>query len=325
MEGTDGISYTEFTPTPCSRPSTTGTSTRPTAVSSRWAARTSGEHHRRHRPDPTPHRGPRPRPHGAPGDPGRRPEVRQKASTGRSGCRPRTSPYRFFQYWMQIADADVERFLLQLTLLPVDEARHRRRPRRGAGPPGGPAGPGPRAHDDAARRGGLRRGRGRLGRPVRRQHRGPGTGAALDLLAGEVPCTELPRRRWSAPTSSTCSSPRASRPRRVTPVAPSTSGDQRQQRQGRTGLPARRGGPPGRIAPCSCARARAPTTESFCAEVDEGSPLYQSSFAPGSTHECERPQATAAPTAPAQGEDECPPEHPAVGFGPSGRRSLKTE
>ncbi len=34
----------------------------------------------------------------------------------------RTSPYRFFQYWMQIADADVERFLLQLTLLPVEEA-----------------------------------------------------------------------------------------------------------------------------------------------------------------------------------------------------------
>ena len=35
----------------------------------------------------------------------------------------RTSPYRFYQYWMQIADADVERFLLQLTLLPVAEAR----------------------------------------------------------------------------------------------------------------------------------------------------------------------------------------------------------
>jgi tyrosyl-tRNA synthetase len=35
----------------------------------------------------------------------------------------RTSPYRFYQYWMNVADADVERFLLQLTLLPVDEAR----------------------------------------------------------------------------------------------------------------------------------------------------------------------------------------------------------
>jgi tyrosyl-tRNA synthetase len=31
----------------------------------------------------------------------------------------RTSPYQFFQYWMNVADADIERFLLQLTLLPV--------------------------------------------------------------------------------------------------------------------------------------------------------------------------------------------------------------
>ena len=35
----------------------------------------------------------------------------------------RTSPYQFFQYWMQVPDADVERFLLQLTLLPVEECR----------------------------------------------------------------------------------------------------------------------------------------------------------------------------------------------------------
>ena len=34
----------------------------------------------------------------------------------------RTSPYQFFQYWMNVADADVARFLLQLTLLPVEEA-----------------------------------------------------------------------------------------------------------------------------------------------------------------------------------------------------------
>jgi tyrosyl-tRNA synthetase len=33
----------------------------------------------------------------------------------------KTSPYQFFQYWMNVADADIERFLLQLTLLPVDE------------------------------------------------------------------------------------------------------------------------------------------------------------------------------------------------------------
>jgi tyrosyl-tRNA synthetase len=35
----------------------------------------------------------------------------------------RTSPYQFFQYWMNVTDADVERFLLQLTLLPVGECQ----------------------------------------------------------------------------------------------------------------------------------------------------------------------------------------------------------
>ena len=35
----------------------------------------------------------------------------------------KTSPYQFFQYAMQMEDADAERFLLQLTLLPVDEAK----------------------------------------------------------------------------------------------------------------------------------------------------------------------------------------------------------
>ena len=44
-----------------------------------------------------------------------------------------TSPYAFFQYWMNVDDRDVERFLLQLTLLPVREidavvAAHRERP-----------------------------------------------------------------------------------------------------------------------------------------------------------------------------------------------------
>lgn len=33
----------------------------------------------------------------------------------------RTSPYAFFQYWMNVTDDDVERFLLQLTLLSVDD------------------------------------------------------------------------------------------------------------------------------------------------------------------------------------------------------------
>jgi tyrosyl-tRNA synthetase len=35
----------------------------------------------------------------------------------------RTSPYRFYQYWIQSDDRDVERFLLQLTMLPVAEVR----------------------------------------------------------------------------------------------------------------------------------------------------------------------------------------------------------
>jgi tyrosyl-tRNA synthetase len=34
-----------------------------------------------------------------------------------------TSPYAFFQYWMNVDDRDVERFLLQLTLLPVGDIR----------------------------------------------------------------------------------------------------------------------------------------------------------------------------------------------------------
>lgn len=50
----------------------------------------------------------------------------------------RTSPYRFFQFWMQTDDADVESRLLQLTFLPVDEvaavaARHREAPAKHLG------------------------------------------------------------------------------------------------------------------------------------------------------------------------------------------------
>ncbi|HUP75388.1 MAG TPA: tyrosine--tRNA ligase [Acidimicrobiales bacterium] len=35
----------------------------------------------------------------------------------------RTPPYRFYQYWMQSDDRDVEKFLLQLTMLTVDKVR----------------------------------------------------------------------------------------------------------------------------------------------------------------------------------------------------------
>ena len=50
----------------------------------------------------------------------------------------RTSPYAFYQYWMNVDDRDVERFLLQLTLLGVDEiaevvAAHVAAPERRAG------------------------------------------------------------------------------------------------------------------------------------------------------------------------------------------------
>jgi tyrosyl-tRNA synthetase len=47
-----------------------------------------------------------------------------KSEAGNVWLSPRrTSPYQFFQYWMQVPDADVERFLLQLTMLPVDDCR----------------------------------------------------------------------------------------------------------------------------------------------------------------------------------------------------------
>ncbi len=50
----------------------------------------------------------------------------------------RTSPYAFFQWWMQVPDGDVERFLLGFTLLPVEECRavaawHRSDPARRTG------------------------------------------------------------------------------------------------------------------------------------------------------------------------------------------------
>ena len=50
----------------------------------------------------------------------------------------RTSPYAFYQYWIQVDDRDIERFLLQLTLLEVDAiaeavARHAEAPHERAG------------------------------------------------------------------------------------------------------------------------------------------------------------------------------------------------
>lgn len=107
----------------------------------------------------------------------------------------RTSPYRFYQYWMQIADDDVERFLLQLTLLPVDKARaiattHREAPQRRTGQRalarqlttmlhGEVACAGAEAASDVLFGGST----DDLG------------GATLDLLAEEVPCTTLAREQ----------------------------------------------------------------------------------------------------------------------------------
>jgi tyrosyl-tRNA synthetase len=110
----------------------------------------------------------------------------------------RTSPYRFFQYWMHVPDADLERFLLQLTLLPVDEARAVAA-----------------AHQSAPER---REGQRRLAREVTTIVHGTGAaaaaeaasrvlfGASLDgvdaatlaAVAGEVPTTTVDRARLAA-------------------------------------------------------------------------------------------------------------------------------
>lgn len=104
----------------------------------------------------------------------------------------RTSPYRFFQYWMQIADADVERFLLQLTLLPVDEAHavaaaHAEAPARREGQRALARQLTTMLHGEAACAGAEAASGVLFGGSTEDL-----TGAALDLLAGEVPCTELP-------------------------------------------------------------------------------------------------------------------------------------
>ena len=59
----------------------------------------------------------------------------------------RTSPYRFFQFWMQTDDADVERLLLQMTLLPLEQVREIVATHATAPPaPQRPACPGARGH-----------------------------------------------------------------------------------------------------------------------------------------------------------------------------------
>jgi tyrosyl-tRNA synthetase len=126
----------------------------------------------------------------------------------------RTSPYQFFQYWMNIPDADVERFLLQLTLLPIEECQAIAA-----------------AHVQAPSK---REGQRRLAREVTTLVHGPAAAAAaeeasavlfggspagaseraLEFLAGEVPTspftpgTELARALAGTPLASSLSDAR---------------------------------------------------------------------------------------------------------------------
>ena len=124
----------------------------------------------------------------------------------------RTSPYALYQYFVNLPDADVERYLLQLTLVPVDEARRRRRRARpGARAARRPAAAGLGDVRADPRRGGGRRGRG----GVHGVHeRG---GLALGRAARGARRTRSRRRtpRSSAATSSTSWSRPASRPARA--------------------------------------------------------------------------------------------------------------
>jgi tyrosyl-tRNA synthetase len=105
----------------------------------------------------------------------------------------RTSPYRFFQYWMQADDADVTRLLLQLTLVPVAEvhglaAQHAEAPgkrlaqRRLATEVTALVHGAPAAADAELASGVL------FGAPL-----GAVPEAVLAGLAGEVPTVEVPR------------------------------------------------------------------------------------------------------------------------------------
>ena len=104
----------------------------------------------------------------------------------------RTSPYGFYQYWMQIADADVERFLLQLTLLPVDEAlaiaaAHAKTPPRRDGQRALARQLTTMLHGEEAAAGAEAASAVLFGAAA-----GDLTGTVLDTVAAEVPTTELP-------------------------------------------------------------------------------------------------------------------------------------
>ncbi len=63
-----------------------------------------------------------------------------------------TSPYEFYQYWINTDDADVKRFLALFTFLPMEEVREIRRT-GGSGPAESQGAARVRGHIDHPRRG----------------------------------------------------------------------------------------------------------------------------------------------------------------------------
>ena len=107
----------------------------------------------------------------------------------------RTSPYQFFQYWMQVDDSDVERFLLQLTMLPVEECRaiaaaHASEPQRRDGQRRLGQEITRLVHGADALRAAESASEILFGRPL-----DDADAAAFGVLADEVPSTEVPRTR----------------------------------------------------------------------------------------------------------------------------------
>ena len=103
----------------------------------------------------------------------------------------RTSPYRFFQYLVQMDDRDAERFLLQLTLLPVDRcaaivAEHQQAPERRLAQRELAKALTTLVHGEDATRGAEQASAALFGGPLDALDE-----AGFEVLAGEVPSLEL--------------------------------------------------------------------------------------------------------------------------------------
>ena len=111
----------------------------------------------------------------------------------------RTSPYQFYQFWVNTDDRDVERYLKLFTFLRLDRieatlAEHAARPRKAGRPEAARA----RSHLDGARRGGGGASEGDRGRMFggRRHRRGPGAELperrrVARPAPGEIPIVDL--------------------------------------------------------------------------------------------------------------------------------------